>query len=323
LLVKVTFHEQYGFALNILDVDSSFTLGDMAKRRREILAQLEDDGIINDNKELPLPVLLKRIAVVSSSNAAGFGDFCNQLEHNDYGLYFHLQLFPAVMQGSNVEESVMAALAAIADESDLWDCAVVIRGGGATGDLSDFDSYPLAAAVAQMPIPVIVGIGHERDETVLDFVAHTRVKTPTAAAAFIIEHQAREVALLDDLYRRIIRSAENSILSARKRFEHLQKVLPILFAGFRERQESQMELLMHRIQVALQRRWEQEHHHQELLQQKLEGLDPRNLLQRGYSITMCGGRVVRSVNDVKEGEVITTSLQEGEIYSKIVLCKKN
>jgi len=323
LLVKVTFHEQYGFALNILDVDSSFTLGDMAKRRREILAQLEDDGIINDNKELPLPVLLKRIAVVSSSNAAGFGDFCNQLEHNDYGLYFHLKLFPAVMQGSNVEESVMAALAAIADESDQWDCAVVIRGGGATGDLSDFDSYPLAAAVAQMPIPVIVGIGHERDETVLDFVAHTRVKTPTAAAAFIIEHQAREVALLDDLYRRIIRSAENSILSARKRFEHLQKVLPILFAGFRERQESQMELLMHRIQVALQRRWEQEHHHQELLQQKLEGLDPRNLLQRGYSITMCGGRVVRSVNDVKEGEVITTSLQEGEIYSKIVLCKKN
>ena len=129
--------------------------------------------------------------------------------------------------------------------------------------------------------------------------------------------------MLDDLYRRIIRSAENSILSARKRFEHLQKVLPILFAGFRERQESQMELLMHRIQVALQRRWEQEHHHQELLQQKLEGLDPRNLLQRGYSITMCGGRVVRSVNDVKEGEVITTSLQEGEIYSKIVLCKKN
>ena len=120
LLVKVTFHEQYGYALNILDVDSSFTLGDMAKRRREILNQLQQDGIINDNKELLLPSLLKHIAVVSSANAAGYGDFCNQLEHNDYGLFFHHHLFPAVMQGSNVEESIMTALAAIADESDRW-----------------------------------------------------------------------------------------------------------------------------------------------------------------------------------------------------------
>ena len=323
LQVKVTFHEQYGYALNIIDVDSTFTLGDMAKRRREILNQLQEDGIINDNKELPLPRLLQRIAVISSATAAGYGDFQNQLQNNDYGLHFQTQLFPAVMQGTNVEESVMNALAAVADEADHWDCVVIIRGGGATGDLSDFDSYPLAAAVAQMPIPVIVGIGHERDETVLDFVAHTRVKTPTAAAAFIIDHQAQEVALLDDLYRRILRSAENSIQNARQRLEHIQRVLPILFAGFRERQEGQMELLVRRLQTALLRRLEQELHRQTLLQQRLQVLDPRTLLQRGYSITTCGGRVVRSAQDVKEGEVITTSLQEGEIYSKVVLCKKN
>ncbi|MBR6170381.1 MAG: exodeoxyribonuclease VII large subunit [Bacteroidaceae bacterium] len=323
LLVRVTFHEQYGYALNILDVDSSFTLGDMAKRRKEILARLEQDGIINDNKELPLPRLLRRIAVVSSAGAAGYGDFCNQLEHNDYGLFFHLQLFPAVMQGTNVEDSVMTALATIADEADCWDCVVIIRGGGATGDLSDFDSYPLAAAVAQMPIPVIVGIGHERDETVLDFVAHTRVKTPTAAAAFLIDRQAQEAALLDDLYRRIRKSAEMSIQMARQRLEHVQRVLPILFAGFRQKQEARTELLVRRLQTAVQRRMEQEKHRQSLLQQRLDSLDPRTLLQRGYSITMCGGKVLRTADDVREGEVITTSLQKGEIHSTVLLCKKN
>ena len=323
LLVRVTFHEQYGYALNILDVDSSFTLGDMVKRRKEILAQLEQDGIINDNKDLPLPRLLRRIAVVSSAGAAGYGDFCNQLEHNDYGLFFHLQLFPAVMQGTNVEESVMTALATIADEADRWDCVVIIRGGGATGDLSDFDSYPLAAAVAQMPIPVIVGIGHERDETVLDFVAHTRVKTPTAAAAFLIDRQAQEAALLDDLYRRIQKNAEMTIQLARQRLEHVQRVLPILFAGFRQKQENQMELLVHRLQTAVMRRIEQENHRQTLLQQRLDSLDPRTLLKRGYSITMCGGKVVRTADDVREGEVITTSLQKGEIHSTVLLCKKN
>ena len=323
LLVKVTFHEQYGYALNIIDVDSTFTLGDMAKRRREILNQLQEDGIINDNKELPLPRLLQRIAVISSATAAGYGDFLNQLLNNDYGLQFFVKLFPAVMQGQHVSESVISAMEAVLQAEESYDLVVIIRGGGATGDLCDFDSYPLAVCIAQCPLPVVVGIGHERDETVLDFVAHTRVKTPTAAAAFIIDHQAQEAALLDDLYRRILRTAENSILNARQRLEHIQKVLPILFAGIRERQEGQMELLVRRLQTALLRRMEQEQHRQTLLQQRLQVLDPRTLLQRGYSITTCGGRVIRSAQDVKEGEVITTSLQEGEIYSKVVLCKKN
>lgn len=318
LLVRVTFHEQYGYALNIIDVDSTFTLGDMARRRREILAQLEQDGIIHDNKDLPMPRLLKRIAVVSSAGAAGYGDFCNQLEHNDYGLSFYYRLFPAVMQGTNVEESVMNALAVIADDAEQWDCVVIIRGGGATGDLSDFDSYPLAAAVAQMSVPVIVGIGHDRDETVLDFVAHTRVKTPTAAAAFIIDRQAQEATLLDDLYHRILHSAEITVQNARQRLEHIQQVMPLLFAGYRDRQESQMRLLLHRLLTSAERRWEQERHCHALLQKRLEGLDPRIMLQRGYSITTCGGKVVRSAGDLKEGDLITTCLQEGEINSKVI-----
>lgn len=323
LLVRVTFHEQYGYALNMVDADGTFTLGDMARRRREILSQLEEDGIINDNKELPLPRLLHRIAVVSSASAAGYGDFVNQLEHNDYGLHFEVKLFPAVMQGQHVPESVIGALESILEEKVTFDVAVIIRGGGASGDLADFDSYPLAACIAQYPMPVMVGIGHERDETVLDFVAHTRVKTPTAAAAFIIDHQAQEAARLDDLYRRILRSADLSVQTARQRMEHIQRVLPLLFAGFRGQQEARLDLMLHRMQAAVQRRMEQEMHRQALLQQRLEGLDPRTLLQRGYSITTCGGRVVRSAADVHEGDMIITSLQEGEIHSKVILCKKN
>ena len=211
LLVEVNFHEQYGYSLNVVDIDSTFTLGDLAKRRREILQQLEKDGILHDNQSLPLPRLLKRIAVISSATAAGYGDFCHQLEENDYGFHFEVQLFPAVMQGEQVPESIIAALQEILSEPP-FDLVVIIRGGGASCDLSDFDSYELAACIALYPLPVLTGIGHERDETVLDYVAHTKVKTPTAAAAFIIEHQAEEAALLDDLYQRITHSARERIL---------------------------------------------------------------------------------------------------------------
>ena len=170
LLVKVNFHEQYGYSLNILDIDSTFTLGDLARRRREILMQLEQDGILHDNQDLPLPRLLRRIAVISSATAAGYGDFCNQLEQNDYGFHFDVQLFPAVMQGQQVPESIISALGEIltASSGNPFDLVVIIRGGGASSDLSDFDSYQLAACIAQYPLPVLTGIGHERDETVLN-----------------------------------------------------------------------------------------------------------------------------------------------------------
>jgi exodeoxyribonuclease VII large subunit len=227
------------------------------------------------------------------------------------------------MQGQHVSESVVSAIENILQVEESFDLVVIIRGGGATGDLCDFDSYPLAACIAQCPLPVVVGIGHERDETVLDYVAHTRVKTPTAAAAFIIDYQAQEAALLDDMYHRIVKNAELSIQKARQRMEHLQKMLPILFLNFREKQDAQLQLLLRRFQTTVLRTMEQERHRQMLLQQRLTLLDPKALLKRGYSITTCGGKIVRSSSDVFEGEVITTSLQEGEIHSKVILCKKN
>lgn len=315
VLVSVEFHELYGYSLTILNIDPSYTLGDMAARRREILARLEADGILRDNQQLPLPTLLQRIAVVSSASAAGYGDFCDQLLGNDYGLHFHVQLFPAVMQGANVEESVLAALTAICDEADRWDCVVIIRGGGATSDLSDFDTYTLAAAVAQMPLPVIVGIGHERDETVLDYVAHTRVKTPTAAAAFLIDHQAQQLVRLEELSRRIFQSTSARLQRARGRLEQLTSSLPRTFVLITERQRHRLDLIQQRQRAALQRQLEREHHRHELLQQRLQILSPERQLRRGYSLTFADGRLLRSAADLPPGTLLTTRLADGEITS--------
>ncbi len=200
-LVTVEFSEVYGYSLTLLDVDPAYTLGDLARRRREILRRLEEEGVIDLNKELPLPPLLQRIAVVSSATAAGYGDFLRQLEENPYRLRFRTELFPALMQGEGVEESILAALGAIADRSEEFDAVVIIRGGGAVSDLAGFDTYLLAAACAQFPLPLITGIGHERDDTVIDLVAHTRVKTPTAAAQFLITHQREQLDRLAALAR--------------------------------------------------------------------------------------------------------------------------
>ena len=322
LLVEVNFHEQYGYSLNVVDIDSTFTLGDLAKRRREILQQLEKDGILHDNQSLPLPRLLKRIAVISSATAAGYGDFCHQLEENDYGFHFDVQLFPAVMQGEQVPESIIAALEEV-QNAEPFDLVVIIRGGGASSDLSDFDSYELAACIALYPLPVLTGIGHERDETVLDYVAHTKVKTPTAAASFIIEHQAEEAALLDDLYQRITHSAKEQIQREKQRLEHQRAVLPLIFMGFYQKGENRLVLLSQRLSSSAKQSLEREKHSLQLMQQRLDSLDPRLLLKRGYTITTCGGKIVRDVEGLAEGEVLTTQTEKGEIYSKVVLCKKN
>ena len=201
--VEPTFHELYGFSLNVIDIDPTFTLGDIARRRMEIIRQLKEEGVAEMNKELPLPRLLQRIAVISSATAAGYGDFSDQLQSNQYGLHFLTRLFPATMQGDGVEQSIISALNAIASDMDSWDIVVIIRGGGSTSDLSGFDTLALAENVAQFPLPVITGIGHERDDTVIDMVAHTRVKTPTAAAEFLIHHQARELAAVEEFAERI------------------------------------------------------------------------------------------------------------------------
>jgi len=221
-----------------------------------------------------------------------------------------------------VPESIISALETVLSE-DVFDLVVIIRGGGASSDLSDFDSYELAACIALYPLPVITGIGHERDETVLDYVAHTKVKTPTAAAAFIIDHQAQEAALLDDLYLRITHSAEERILREKQRLEHKRTVLPLLFTNFIQGKQNRLLLLHQRLMTTVGQRLEREQHRLQLMKQRLDSLDPKLLLKRGYTITTCGGNIVRSIEGLAEGEVLTTQTENGDIYSKVVLCKKN
>ena len=226
LQVSVDFHEQYGFSLTVHDIDPTYTLGDMARRRREILMQLEAEGVLTLNKELSMPQVPQRIAVISAAGAAGYGDFCDQLMNNPYGFVLYPRLFPAVMQGDKVEESIIAALDSIVAESDQWDVVVIIRGGGATSDLSGFDTYLLAANCAQFPLPIITGIGHERDDTVLDVVAHTRVKTPTAAAEYLIAQLVDAAEMLNELVDTLMVSVNERMHREENRLAQLATRLP-------------------------------------------------------------------------------------------------
>lgn len=209
--VRVVFHPVYGLQLDVFDIDPTFTLGADERRRREIIAMLEADGVVGLNKELSLPRPIRRIAVISAASAAGYGDFCKQLQQS--GFPFHTKLFAATMQGEKVEREVIAALNAIAGELECWDVVVVIRGGGAVSDLAGFNTYELATNLAQFPLPVFSGIGHERDDTIVDLVAHTRFKTPTAVAAFLIEQYREETLKVRELAERI-RYAVRQRLSA-------------------------------------------------------------------------------------------------------------
>ena len=318
LQVSVEYHELYGLSLTVHDIDPTYTLGDMARRRREIIAQLEEEGVLTLNKELPMPVLPQRIAVISAAGAAGYGDFCDQLMGNPYGFVFYPKLFPAVMQGDRVEETVIAALDRIADERESWDVVVIIRGGGATSDLSGFDTYALAANCAQFPLPIVTGIGHERDDTVLDMVAHTRVKTPTAAAEHLIAALVEAATRLDGLTADVATGITNRLHREEKRVEQLAQRLPALFSVIHANGLHRIAQLETRLHTGLQRSLTEQMHRLQLMEKVIEGASPMQILQRGYSITRCDGRVVRNVTDLPEGTVLTTTLVDGEIKSMII-----
>ena len=315
LQVSVEYHEQYGLSLTVHDIDPTYTLGDMARRRKEILQQLDEEGVLTLNKELPMPMLPQRVAVISAAGAAGYGDFCDQLEGNPYGFVFYPKLFPAVMQGDRVEETIIAALDHIAAEQESWDVVVIIRGGGATSDLSGFDTYALAANCAQFPLPIITGIGHERDDTVLDMVAHTRVKTPTAAAEYLVATLVEAAATLDELTNSLTTGITNRIHREERRVEQIAQRLPALFSVMHANGLHRIEQLEVRMSTALQRTLVAQKHRLELMEKVIEGASPMQILQRGYSITRCEGRVVRNAADLPEGSVLTTELAEGVVKS--------
>ena len=341
LLVQVypSFHPLYGYSLNVTDIDPTFTLGNIAKRRQEILRKLQEEGIDQMNKELPLPRLLQRVAVISSATAAGYGDFCNQLNNNSKGLVFYTRLFPALMQGDGVEESVIAALDTIMADPFPWDVVVIIRGGGSVSDLSGFDTLSLAESVAQYPLPIITGIGHERDDTVIDMVAHTRVKTPTAAAELLIHHQENELSLVENFSEQIVSAVGLRLSEETNRLERITGKLPLVYSLYHQRQlnhlvqtvtrvhqgiarrlqtdKNKLELLTARFPLQVTSLLQNQQHKLNLISLRLKAVDPVNILRQGYSITQVKGKSVKSVKQLGEGDQLVTYLADGKVVSTV------
>ena len=315
--VSVEFHELYGYSLTVLDIDPTYTVGDMERKRREILRQLEEEGVIDLNKELEMPMLPQRIAVISSATAAGYGDFCNQLSNNPRGYGFRTELFPAIMQGERVEESILSALDAINDRLEEFDVVVIIRGGGATSDLSGFDTYLLAASCAQFPLPIITGIGHERDDTVIDKVAHTRVKTPTAAAEFLIAKIDKCADVLDEMSARLMLGVRNRLLWEHRRIENLAQRIPSTV--YKRIADAKYDLLSAQrdLQMVSRQFLSAKKHRLELLQQRLNDALPEKQLARGYSITLKNGKAVKDASLLKEGDKLITMFYQGQVESII------
>ena len=320
VLVRVTvaFHETYGLGLNVVDIDPSYTLGEIARNRMLVLKQLEEEGVLNLNKELSLAEPLNRIAVISPQSAAGYEDFHNQLEHNSEGLIFYKKLFPAIMQGDRSEASIIAALELIYAHKELFDVVVIIRGGGATSDLSCFDSYVLATNCAQFPLPIISGIGHERDVTVLDAVAHTRVKTPTAAAEFLINRVAATNNYLMELQDRLVQATRNILVEEEGQLNGWSKDVYHNSKSLLQSNSNTLLFLNEKLRSAVKRKIEKEKFAIERYEHFVLLSLPENMLKRGYSITTRNGKTIKSVSDLTVGDVITTQLLDGEIDSKIV-----
>ena len=316
LLCEVEFHEVYGVSLNVRDIDPAFTVGEMAVRRAEIIRRLTDDGIVDMNKQQPLAPVPQRVAVISSATAAGYGDFCDQLRNNVFGYTFYTKLFPATMQGAQTEQSVVAALDKICNFIDNFDVVVIIRGGGATSDLVAFDNYNLALHCAQFPLPIISGIGHQRDESVVDLVAHTRVKTPTAAAEFL-------VARINDFEKNIDEMAQNVAFSAREvvhdELLRLQQRIARLGVVQRVcvRHDAALQHLTMRLRNAAKMAISSEEKRMALVEKSIEYADPATLLQRGFTLTTKHGKIVKSVCDVAPGDIVTTHLVDGAFTAMV------
>ncbi len=293
--VSISLHPVYGLSLVIHDIDPSFTLGDLAQQRQQTLRRLQEEGVIDMNKALPLPTLAKRIAVISSAEAAGYGDFCNQLQNNTYGFPFQITLFSALMQGDRAAQSIIEALDRVYGQAEAFDVVLILRGGGATTDLACFDNYDLAAHCAQFPLPIVAGIGHQRDVSVVDIVAYLSVKTPTAAAEWLIDRMAQQWTLLEDYKRRLLQTKDKRVLLAQHKLQRVQMRLTSVFQQYLATQR-------YRLQLA---------------EKTLALRSPEKIYRMGYSLTRANGKVLRSVADAPAGTRIETELMDGKISAVV------
>ena len=338
--IVVNYHEVYGLSLNIKDIDANYTLGERAKKRLEILNSLKEDGILEMNKELPLPLVPQRIAIIASSTSAGYLDFITQLENNTPGYTFKTSHYQAIMQGSEAEESIIKAILEVNTHLDKYDLLVIIRGGGATLDLECFDTYGLASHIAQFPIPVITGIGHERDETIADIVANTSLKTPTAVAEFLISGVKEYEEVIDSLYAQIFEYVAQTLKDLRTHLEYLSKHIKYISESTLKTHAVKLTVLSHSIQGAAKGRKKvletliqnyiqslklNSNRYLDLKNKDLQNIsgsidlvDPKRVLKRGYSIVRKGSKIMKSAQDLKEGDVIESEFHDGRKTSKIL-----
>ena len=335
--LSVNYSPQYGLTVVINDINPEFTLGDMERQRQEILNRLNQEGIIGHNKTVPVPPVLQRIAIVSAAGAAGYGDFMKQLTDNKYGVCFYSCLFQATMQGVKTVPTVLAALDKVEQNQHLFDCVVIIRGGGGTEELNSFDNYDLARRVATFPLPVIVGIGHERDITVLDYVAGIRVKTPTAAAEHIILQAANALAHIGDLSNQVVSIARDYIARAKEQLSYYAGNLPIMAQRIIDTNTLRLQNFIQNIPLHVQRRIEGENAQLarqkdaiknavaqvkmketmrlEALGDKIELLSPRKVMARGYTLTTCEGKIVTDAAQLEAGKLVTIHFRDGKVVA--------
>lgn len=335
--LSVNYSPQYGLTVVINDINPEFTLGDMERQRQEILNRLTQEGIIGQNKTVPVPPVLQRIAIVSAAGAAGYGDFMKQLTDNKYGVCFYPCLFQATMQGVKTVPTVLAALDKVEQNQHLFDCVVIIRGGGGTEELNSFDNYDLARRVATFPLPVIVGIGHERDITVLDYVAGIRVKTPTAAAEHIILQVANALAHIGDLSNQVVSIARDYIARAKEQLSYYAGNLPIMAQRIIDTNTLRLQNFIQNIPLHVQRRIEGENAQLarqkdaiknavaqvkmketmrlEALGDKIELLSPRKVMARGYTLTTCEGKIMTDAAQLEAGKLVTIHFRDGKVVA--------
>ncbi len=359
--IKLEYHEVFGLSLVISDIDPVFTIGEMAMKRQMIIKRLETEGVFSMNREIELPSLTQRIAVISSKNAAGFTDFTNHIKENRASYVFYLTLFEAAMQGIETESAIISALEKIAINTDLYDAVVIIRGGGSISDLSWFNNYNIAYYITQFPLPVITGIGHEKDLSVCDMVANVSLKTPTAVADFLIERMALlEETLLSlsseiteksfkvlEAFTRRIESAGSKlaplakILLARLKEKLSGKVLEVVSTGKafvirsgltpenqKSRLRSSVKVFYSTKNTTLDKNRKNlvKFTHSALnnnilrtsrLEKSLMILNPINVLKRGYTISSFKGRIIKSIKEVKENDMLETLFPDGSVKSKV------
>lgn len=318
LKVSPSYHVEYGLSLNILDIDPAYTIGDKMRLKAEIINRLKREGVYDMNRTLPLPTPLQRIAVISATSAAGYQDFLEHLHNNPYGLKFYTATFNAVMQGAQTPSSVIEALNRVVAVEDMFDCVVIVRGGGATTDLDSFLDYELAANIAQFPLPIICGIGHTRDVSVIDEVANVSCKVPAAVADFIVDVNKQQLELIESNLRDVVESAQRIFRNAANQLDRFIEVLPLIVKQRSAEEKMRMQSFLSTIQNATANRIQREQLRLENIANSVQLLSPSNVLKRGYSMTRDkSGHIIRSASQVAVSDTLTTVFADGEVISEV------